>query len=150
MDKRSKRSQPQWMESGIVEAPVEQVWRILLDGNPILTLDDRKSILNQSSPNPFTSSIGKPGEGKIYVEVDRKTHSIAIKGEWWYRGVQSVEAHPRGSLVRYAVYNIAPGIGWWAAQLVQGRQHAHEMPDQFRALLSSIGSSLNCATELLS
>jgi hypothetical protein len=26
-----------------------------------------------------------------------------------------------GSLLAYRVYNIAPGIGWWAAQLVQGR-----------------------------
>jgi hypothetical protein len=77
--------------------------------------------------------------------VDKVRHSIAVQGEWWYCGVHTVEPHPRGSLVVYNVYNIAPGIGWWGAQLVQGRENARTMKPQLQAGLDAIGAKLGCA-----
>ena len=132
---------PNWSVSGVVEAPVEQVWPLLLDSFSSVGVD-RKAVEAYRGPQPYVTFIGKPGNGKITIEVDQVRHSILIQGEWWYRGVQMVEPHPRGSLITYSVYNIAPGIGWWAAQLVQGRENAGKMKGQLQAGLDAIRKHL--------
>ncbi|MEO5952540.1 MAG: hypothetical protein ABIQ44_08770 [Chloroflexia bacterium] len=66
----------------------------------------------------------------------------------WYRGVYSVEAGEEGSLVTYSVHNVAPGVGRWAAQLVQGPQHARTIKDDLSKLLKAIGARLGCAVEV--
>jgi hypothetical protein len=134
---------PGWSVSGVVEAPVDQVWPLLLDNFSSVGVD-RNTVENYTGQQPYTTFIGKPGNGKITIEVDKVRHSIAIQGEWWYRGVHTVEPHPRGSLVTYSIYNIAPGIGWWAAQLVQGRENARGMKTQLQAGLDAIGAKLGC------
>lgn len=145
----NRRSQPHWSVSGVVEAPVEKVWEVLLESNPILSTADKAAITRQNGSQPFTTSIGKAGEGRTHIEVDKQHHSVALQSEWWYRGVHSVESHERGSLLVYRVYNIAPGIGWWAAQLVQGPQNARGMKDQLQELLKAIGARLACAVYLM-
>jgi len=132
------------MVSGIVEAPVEQVWDILIDATPGLTATDKEMIARQGEAQPFTTAVGKPGEGKTKIEVDKNQHSIAIEGEWWYRGVHTVKHHPKGNLVIYEVYNIAPGLTRWMAQLVQGPQHARTMDYQLQQVLDAISDRLHC------
>jgi hypothetical protein len=134
---------PGWTVSGVVEAPVEQVWPVLLENFSSVGLD-KQVVEGYSGAQPYVTSIGKPGNGKITIEVDKVQHSIATQGEWWYRGVHTVKPHPRGSLVTYEVYNIAPGIGHWAAQWVQGRENAGKMKGQLRASLEAIGKQLGC------
>src|SRR5690242_3047444 len=107
-----KRSQPQWLVSGIIACQVARVWTALIDANPILTSADKASLTGNSVPPSFSTTIGMPGAGKLTVQVDTMNHCIAVQGEWWYRGVYRVEPHERGSLVSYEVYNIAPGLGW--------------------------------------
>jgi hypothetical protein len=143
-----KRSQPQWSASGVVEAPVNDVWQALLEADAALTPADRTAIAHDRS-GQFTKTTGQPGQGRIHVEVDSARRSIAIQGEWWYRGVHSVESHERGSLLTYRVYNVAPGIGWWAAQFVQGAQHARTMDGQVQVLLRAIGQKLGCDAYLI-
>jgi hypothetical protein len=46
------------------------------------------------------------------------------------------------------VYNVAPGVGWWLAQLFQGPEHARKMDVQLQALLRTIGNQLGCAVEM--
>ncbi|MBF6611917.1 MAG: hypothetical protein IVW55_02185 [Chloroflexi bacterium] len=138
-----------WTASGVVEAPVEKAWKALLDALPDLPTSVRGAIVTRNSDQSFITSAGKPGEGKMRFEIDRKRHQIAIEGEWWYRGVYSVEPHANGSLLVYRVYNIAPGIGWWAVQSVQGQQHARTMPRRLEALLGLIGQHLGCKVVML-
>lgn len=130
----STRSKPQWVVSGFVEAPVDKVWRGLLENTPNLTPQER-AVLAGRNAAPITKTIAHEGGGKMTLSVDPQRHSVTTQGEWWYRGVFSVEAHSRGSCVRYSVFNIAPGIGWWAAQLVQGPQHARTMQPQLNEML---------------
>lgn len=136
---------PGWTVSGVVEAAVDQVWPLLMRNSLQAIGLDASAVENDHDSQPYIISIGKPGEGKITVEVDMVHHNIATQGEWWYRGVYSVSPHPHGSLVTYDVYNIAPGIGWWAAQLVQGRENAGKMKSQLQAGLDAIGKQLGCA-----
>ncbi len=134
---------PDWSVSGVVEAPVEQVWPLVLDGFRSTGID-MEAVRNYRGLQPYVTSIGKPGNGKITVEVDKVQHSIATQGEWWYRGVYSVTSHSRGSLVTYDVYNIAPGIGHWAAQWFQGCENAGKMKGQLQSSLDAIAKCLGC------
>lgn len=140
---RSPTVKPNWSVSGVVEAPVDQVWPLLLENFSSIGVD-RKAVENYRGSQPYVTSIGKPGNGKITIEVDQVRHSILIQGEWWYRGVHTVASRSCGSLVSYDVYNIAPGIGWYAAQWVQGRVNAGKMKGQLQSSLDAIGKRLGC------
>jgi hypothetical protein len=111
---------------------------------------DKKAILKQHQGDSrlLTFTAGKSGEGKIFIEVDTKAHSIAVQGEWWYRGVYSVESHGRGSQVIYRIYNVAPGPGWWVARLVQGPHAARDMKPQFEKLLARLSNHLGASARI--
>lgn len=143
-----RQVQAQWLASGVVEAPVEKVWEALLSVSPFLSPTDRRKIANYNDVRPFTIAVGEPGEGRLNLEVDKQHYSFAVQGEWWYRGVHSVEPHTRGSLLVYRVYNVAPGASWWIAQLVQGRNHARDVKKQFRKTLRAVGERLECDAKL--
>ena len=136
----SQRSQVQWVASGVVEAPVERVWDQVLATMPGLP----GAVTRAGARGLERVATGSAGAGKISFEIDHQRHSIAAEGEWWYRGVYAVTPHARGSLVTYSVSNIAPGIGWWAAQLVQGPGHARDMRTQLAQRLDEIGRRLEC------
>jgi hypothetical protein len=143
----STRTQAGWTVSGMVAAPVAQVWAVLLASTPLLSPADKQAAARAAGPEPFIAACAQPGGGR--VEVDPRRHRLAVQGEWWYRGEYTVEPHPRGSLVVYRVYNIAPGAGWWAAQLVQGPGHARTMRAHLQELLQGIGDHLRCESSLL-
>ncbi len=143
----STRTQAGWTVFGMVAAPVAQVWAVLLASTPLLSPADKQAAARAAGPEPFIAACAQPGGGR--VEVDPRRHRLAVQGEWWYRGEYTVEPHPRGSLVVYRVYNIAPGAGWWAAQLVQGPGHARTMRGHLHDLLQGIGDHLRCESSLL-
>ena len=141
-------SQPMRTVAGVIEAPVPQVWTALLDSNPLLTPEDREAIARHSGPQPWSSIKGEHLQGRTHIEVDPQRHRIAVEGDWWYRGVHSVEAHERGSLLVYRVYNIAPGVTRLAVPLMQ-RGLGGQMRDQLQQLLGALGTRLHCATQLV-
>lgn len=136
---------PGWVTSAVVEAPVERVWESLIEIDPNLSPDEKRAIARMNETQPCTVIKGERGAGKIRVEIDSRAHTLTTQGEWWYRGVYAIERHPHGSRIIYHVYNIAPGIGWWGAQLVQGPQHARTMRTQLGTLIQKLGERLHCA-----
>lgn len=145
----NERSRAGWTATGIVEAPVEQVWQALLEFSPYLSAADRRAITSTSGPQVFSASRGQPEAGRVHIEADKKQHRLVVKGEWWYCGVHSVEPHPRGSLLAYRIYNVAPGLGWWLAQLMQGPQAASKIRGELQTLLTTIGQRLGCKVAIL-
>jgi hypothetical protein len=145
----SRRAQAGWTVAGVVEAPVDEVWAALLAVGPVAALVDTSAVARAGASEVLRTTVGQPGAGRTHLEIDPRQHRIALQGDWWYRGVHTVEPHPRGSRVVYRVYNIAPGVGRWAAQLVQGPQHARTMQAQHRELLQTLGARLGCAAVLL-
>jgi hypothetical protein len=135
----TNRTKPQWSVTGLVEAPVEQVWQAVLEEN------DLSEIVRKAQQNPIITEDQYAGR----TEIDTQKHTILRQGHWWYRGIHTVEQHARGSLIRYEVWNIAPGVGWWAAQMVQGPQHAREMRGIMEGALQNIGKRLGCRAELV-
>lgn len=140
----NQRTQSPWSVSGILEAPLDQVWEVLFDTLPGLPSQVRRELERDGHPEVLTMSAGSPGEGRIHLKVDKRQYRVAIQGEWWYRGEYSLTQHPHGCLLVYQVYNIAPGTSWWLAQLFQGPQHARKMETQLQTLLRSIGEQLGC------
>lgn len=116
---------------------METVWEALLDLQSGLSPSERRT-LSRDGTNRLTHTVGRPGEGRMRIEIDGNQRKLTIQGEWWYRGEYSVEPHGQGSRVVYRVYNVAPGLGWWMAQLVQGPGHAREMKPRFERLLHKI------------
>ncbi|GAA4931537.1 hypothetical protein [Actinoplanes utahensis] len=125
---------------GVVEATPDEVAEVLLDARP-----------GGRSPlaAPGTTEIADDGgdefvmfrEGsRITVTIDRRARSVALQGEWWYRGVTTVEPDPRGALVIHRIYNVAPGHGWAVRMVARGPLHA--APTGFATQLEQLSREL--------
>jgi hypothetical protein len=131
--------------SGVIEAPVDEVWGALVDETECLSANEKRALKQTGPAQPLRKKVA---DGLADMEVDATRRSISSQGHWWYRAVTSVEAHPRGSLITYSVYNIAPGAGWWIAQLFQGPQHARKMHLSHAQTIEALGRTLHCAARI--
>jgi hypothetical protein len=126
---------------GVVEAAPDEVAGVLLDARP----GGRSPLAATGSAVPsrgdeFTVVL----EGStITVTLDRAGRSITQQGEWWYRGVTGVEPDERGSLVRYRIFNVAPGHRWAVRFVSRGPLAA--APTAFAKVLGGLGEQLDCA-----
>jgi hypothetical protein len=123
---------------GVVEAPLDEVTGLLLDVRP-----------GGRSPLAATGDVS-PAEGDEFtvttdgsvltVTIDRRARSVTRQGEWWYRGVTSVEPDPRGALVIHRVHNVATGRPWAVRFVSRGPLNA--APGAFADQLAAIGRTL--------
>jgi hypothetical protein len=110
--------------SGIVEAPPEQVWPALVATSPFVPADQRHTAATEPvtmtvplvDPTPALDTVGA---GRVHLETDPANRRLSMAGEWWYRGVYTVDGHPEGSAVTYAVYNVAPTATRWIVPMIQ-------------------------------
>ena len=123
---------------GVVEASPERVAEVLLDvrpgGRSPFAPDGTADL---SEGDEFT--VDQQGS-RITVTVDRATRSVSQQGEWWYRGVTSVEPDSRGAVVVHRVFNVAEG-NRWAVRFVS-RAPLHAAPAQFAEHLATLGREL--------
>lgn len=103
-----RRGERAWRVAAVIAAPPEQVWEALLESSTNLSEAEKALLKSEQGSACYETTVGKPGEGRIYLEVNRFARSIAVQGEWWYRGVMRVRPDKRGSLLSYAVFNVAP------------------------------------------
>src|SRR5262249_17973679 len=90
-------TQALWTVSGIVEAPVEHVSRLLCTVRPgradehnglVVSLEgppEHGAITLTGGPQRFVASITEPAT-TFDVEVDQEHHRLAVQGHFWYRG----------------------------------------------------------------
>ncbi len=129
---------------GVVEAAPDVVAEVLLDVRP----GGRSPI----APAGTVEGAG-PADGDVFtviregsritVTVDRTARSVTQQGEWWYRGVTTVEPDPRGSLVIHRIYNVAPGHRWAVRMVSRGPLHA--APTTFATQLEQLSRVLGTA-----
>jgi hypothetical protein len=126
---------------GVVEATPDAVAAVLLDvgpgGRSPLTVN---GTVEQDDGDGFV--VVREGS-RITVTVDRAGRSVTQQGEWWYRGVTSVEAGPRGSVVVHRIYNVAPGHGWAVRMVSRGPLNA--APTTFATQLEQLSRVLGAA-----
>ena len=126
---------------GVVEAAPDEVAGVLLDARP----GGRSPLAATGSAVPSRGdefTVVREGS-TITVTLDRAARSITQQGEWWYRGVTSVEPDERGSLVLYRIFNVAPGHRWAVRFVSRGPLAA--APTAFAKLLGGLGEQLDCA-----
>ncbi|MFG1610708.1 hypothetical protein [Actinoplanes sp. NPDC049265] len=76
----------------------------------------------------------------LTVTVDRARRSVTLQGEWWYRGVTSVEPDPRGSRIVHRVFDVATGRHWAVRFVSRGPLNA--APRAFADQLAALGREL--------
>jgi hypothetical protein len=84
---------------------------------------------------------------RMTVTVDRAARSVVLQGEWWYRGVTSVQPDPRGAQVVHQIFNVASG-NRWAVRFVS-RAPVYAAPARFADLIGDLGRLLGCAAWVL-
>ena len=129
------------MLRGVVEASPELVAGVLLDvrpgGRSPLATD---GTIEHSDGDEFV--MLRDGS-RVTVIVDRAARSVTQQGEWWYRGVTTVEPDPRGSRVVHQIFNIAPGHRWAVRMVSRGPLHA--APTTFATQLEQLSRELGVA-----
>jgi len=130
-----------------VEAPPDEVAAVLLEVRP-----GGRSPLAVPGGAVEESGAGDAfvvvrGGSRLTVTVDRAARSVAEQGEWWYRGVTSVEPAERGSLLVHRVFNVARGHGWAVRFVARGPLSA--APGAFAERVRVLGERLGVATRLL-
>jgi hypothetical protein len=136
------------MVRGVVAAPRDAVWRALLSITPELAGQDVSQLSTGAKVYRFVAPLGEAAAGTVKVEVNPALRSIARQGQWWYRGVTSVDAATEGSEVGMRVFNVAPLITRWLVPFV----HHHDaigFRTQHQRLVEALGNHLECAGHLL-
>jgi hypothetical protein len=123
----------------VVEAAPELVAGVLLDvrpgGRSPIAAD---GVLEETEPGD--EFVVERDGSRITVTVDRAARSVTQQGEWWYRGVTSVEPDPRGSRVVHRIFNVAEGHGWAVRFVSRGPLNA--APHQFAAQIRHLGEAV--------
>jgi hypothetical protein len=148
-DVRMRTAKPRQSLTGIVSADEERVWAALLETSHYLTPRMREMITGSHGVLRFPA---RPEDGQpqtspvpgVNVEADKDSHTLAISGQWWFRGVYSTVPQGRDTLVRYQVLNAAPGATRWLVPLVAGPALRASARPQFEQTLAAIGSLLGC------
>ncbi|MCU7726779.1 hypothetical protein ODJ79_23870 [Actinoplanes sp. KI2] len=127
---------------GVIEAPPDRVAEVLLDVRP----GGRSPIAARgelAETDPGDDFVVTRDGSRLTVSVDRARRTVALQGEWWYRGVTSVEADPRGSRVVHRIFNVAPSHGWAVRFVSRGPLNA--APGTFAELMRGLGELLGAA-----
>ena len=148
-DARMESAKPRQSLTGVVGADEKRVWGALLETSPYLTPRMREMITGShgvlrfpavpADGQPETSPV--PG---INVEADNDSHTLAISGQWWFRGVYSVIPQGPDTLLRYQVFNAAPRATRWLVPLVAGPALRASARPQFEQTLAATSSLLGC------
>jgi hypothetical protein len=126
----------------VVEAPPDRVAEVLLDVRP----GGRSPLVTDGEVTETDGGddfVIVRGGSRITVSVDRAARSVALQGEWWYRGVTSVEPDPRGSRVVHRIFNVAQGRGWAVRFVARGPLNA--APKAFAEAVHGLGERLGVA-----
>ena len=152
-DARMATTKPRQSLTGVVGADEGRVWGALLETSPYLTPRMREMITGSHGVIRFpavpadgqTETSPVPG---VNVEADGGSHTLAISGQWWFRGVYSMIPQGPETLLRYQVFNAAPGATRWLVPLVAGPALRASARPQFEQTLNAISSLLGCPARL--
>ena len=139
----SRRGQARQTLTAIVETDQDRVWAALLESSPYITPPMREMIAASEGTVRFPADANG-----IYVESDNRQHTLAISGQWWFRGEYRVGQEGPRTLLTYQVFNVAPALTRWLVPLVAGSALRASARPQFERVLAEIGDLLACPVRL--
>ncbi|MCW2505627.1 MAG: hypothetical protein JWO79_3911 [Actinomycetia bacterium] len=83
------------------------------------------------------------GDG-LTVLADARAGWIEVRGQWWYSGRYEVTERLGGTLVTHRVINLATGLSGRLVPFTVARGHRATAVAGLRALLTEVGTRLNC------
>src|SRR5206468_7401173 len=116
-------SDKHWMLKAVVEAGPETVFQHIV-------------ALKQQEVRTLGSAYNNA------LTIEEAHFTITLTGHWWYQGVHTVRAHPKGSQVTYKVSNIARVARTLA--FLQRPFYVKQMRQDFEQMLHQIGSQIGC------
>jgi hypothetical protein len=140
----SRSGQARQTLTAIVEADPDRVWGALLESSPYITPPVSEMIAASEGTVRFPADANG-----IYVESDNKQHTLAISGQWWFRGEYRVRQERPHTLLTYQVFNVAPAATRWLVPLVAGSALRASARPQFEHVLGEIGDLLSCPVRLV-
>ena len=120
-------SDKRWALTAVVEAPPEAVFQRIV-------------ALKQQEVRALGSEYNDA------LTTDEAHLMITLTGHWWYQGIHTVHAYPKGSQVTYTVRNIAQVARTLA--FLQRPFYVKQMRQDFEQLLEQIGRQLGCPWRL--
>lgn len=133
-----------WCVKGVIEAPVEDVFRKMLEN---LTTSANQLIKLKKKDDTIEALITR------HFEVNTHIHSITIRGDFWYEGIFFATSIGNATLITYRVNNIAgksrilPKLSKWLVPVWQFRR-PYKMRTQLQAFIQQIGQQLQCHAHL--
>jgi len=131
------RFRPKWTFETRIPYAVEQVKKILFDiregsfkGDelPVILWNQGDSVI-KSEKGQWTVYFDQGH--KAFLFIDKPAHTIALQGQWWYRGVYDlIEEAGESTTVKLRIYNIAPAFQWFASLMIIRQKQAHQMAFQ--------------------
>lgn len=64
---------------------------------------------------------------KEYITIDKVKHTLSIQGEWWYKGIYSLQEQEKKTLISLSVYNVAQNYRWAASLMMLLEKSNHRM-----------------------
>lgn len=125
---------PIWIFQQTINTPLPTVWSLLADfpvGKPSakqpFLLSDYNVTAIEGTEQSYTIHYEMQGsKQQMFAFIDQLKHEVGLQGQWWYRGVYQLERQGDTTLLTLSVYNVAPGLGRWAARLmVLGQKGEH-------------------------
>lgn len=133
-----------WCVKGVIEAPVDEVFRKMLEN---LTPSANQLIKLKKKNNTIEALNTK------HFEVNTNIHSITIRGDFWYEGIFFATSIGNSTLITYRVNNIArksrifPRLSKWLIPLWQFRR-PKKMRLELQKFIQQIGEQLQCHAHL--
>lgn len=141
------RRAPLWSVTGVIEAPVDAVWRALLGILPEVAGMDLDTLVTLDASRTFDVPLGQPPVSLTHVEVDPVRREVSQQGGWWYRGAVAVTPHAKGSEVTRSITNVAsPATGWLVRFVHRHDERAFRAAHE--ALLRAVANRLACEWSL--
>jgi hypothetical protein len=136
-----------WYFSATLEYPLESLRHILFDFTDHMPGSDPLPFLFRDK-TPF-EIYKRDNEYEIRFQDHHKEFILVVnelslihKGQWWYKGIYTLEAAPNGTNISLQIYNAATNFSWLAGIMVHNKKKEHQ--EAFEKMISGLREKLNC------
>jgi hypothetical protein len=64
---------------------------------------------------------------KEYIGVDKANHKLTAQGEWWYKGVYTLQSSDERTSIKLDIYNHAEKYRWVASLMILPEKNKHKV-----------------------